>query len=357
VKELRDLLSAYEQLARAGGAGVLATVVHAEGSTYRRPGARLLALPDGGAVGVVSGGCLEPDLAEHAKAVLRSGEPRCVRYDHARPDDLVWGLGLGCAGIVDVFLERVDAARPGPLETLRAWLAARRPGAIATRISGARAGTRRTFQLGADPEGGGDLALHAAALAEAAGDGRPRRIRDAQRGDVAIEAFRPPPRLAIFGAGPDAPPLVAQAELLGWSVAVWDHRAERARAERFRGLPMVCTAPENAVAAVGVLPDTFAVVMTHHFLRDRTLLAALLSSDCRYVAVLGPRRRTEHLLREIDLAGGLPADVAERLFAPAGLDLGAEAPEEIALAIAAEIRAVAAGRRGGPLRDRKDPIH
>ena len=357
MSELRDLLSAYERLARAGEAAVLATVVHAEGSTYRRPGARLLVGPDGAAVGVVSGGCLEPDLAEHAKAVLRSGEPRRVRYDHARPDDLVWGLGLGCAGIVDVFLERVDAARPGPLATLRVWLAERRTGAIATRISGARAGARRALPLGADPEGDDELAPYDAALAEAVAGGRPRLLRDPQRGDVAIEAFRPPPRLAIFGAGPDAPPLVAQAELLGWSVAVWDHRAEHARAERFPGHTLACTAPEEAVAAVGVLPDTFAVVMTHHFLRDHTLLAALLASDCRYVAVLGPRRRTEHLLREIELADGLPADVAERLFAPAGLDLGADAPEEIALAIAAEIRAVAAGRRGGPLRDRKDPIH
>ena len=176
-------------------------------------------------------------------------------------------------------------------------------------------------------------------------------------GDVAIETFRPPPRLAIFGAGPDAPPLVAQAELLGWQVDVWDHRPEQARAERFPGHTVACTPAEDAVAAIAPTADTFAVVMTHHFLRDRTLLAALLASPCPYVAALGPRRRTEQLLREIELESGLPADTARRVFAPAGLDLGAEAPEEIALAIAAEIRAAASGRRGGPLGDRKEPIH
>jgi xanthine/CO dehydrogenase XdhC/CoxF family maturation factor len=134
VKELRDLLSAWARLTRLGEAAVLASVVHTEGSTYRRAGARLLIGSDGSVVGVVSGGCLEPDLVEHARAVLRSGEPRRLRYDHARPDDLVWGLGLGCAGILEVFLERIDAAHPGPLQTLQAWLDARHTGAIATRV-------------------------------------------------------------------------------------------------------------------------------------------------------------------------------------------------------------------------------
>ena len=356
MRELRDLLAAWRRLADAGGAAVLATVIHTEGSTYRRAGARLLVAADGSAIGVVSGGCLEPDLVEHAQAVLRSGEARRLRYDHARPDDLVWGLGLGCAGIVELFLERVDAAHPGPLETLRGWLDARTSGAIATRIGGPDTARRRTLCTGAAPEGDAALCAHDAALADALASGRPRLLRDSA-GDVAIETFRPPPRLAIFGAGPDAPPLVAQAELLGWQVDVWDHRPEQARAERFPGHTVACTPAEDAVAAIAPTADTFAVVMTHHFLRDRTLLAALLASPCPYVAALGPRRRTEQLLREIELESGLPADTARRVFAPAGLDLGAEAPEEIALAIAAEIRAAASGRRGGPLGDRKEPIH
>jgi xanthine/CO dehydrogenase XdhC/CoxF family maturation factor len=357
MRELRDLLAAWRRLADAGDAAVLATVIHTEGSTYRRAGARLLVGRDGTAIGVVSGGCLEPDLVEHARAVLSTGDARRLRYDHARPDDLVWGLGLGCAGVVELFLERVDAAHPGPLETLRAWLDARSAGAIATRVGGPEPARRRTLRAGAAPSGDPTLAAHDAALAEALASGRPRLVPDAAAGDVAIEAFRPPPRLAIFGAGPDAPPLVAQAELLGWHVDVWDHRPEYARPGRFRAHTVVCTPAEDAVAAVAPTADTFAVVMTHHFLRDRTLLAALLASPCPYVAALGPRRRTEQLLREIDLEGGLPADAARRVFAPAGLDLGAEAPEEIALAIAAEIRAVASGRRGGPLGERKDPIH
>jgi xanthine/CO dehydrogenase XdhC/CoxF family maturation factor len=356
MRELRDLLAAFRRIADEGEAAVLATVIHTEGSTYRRAGARLLVAGDGSAIGVVSGGCLEPDLVEHARTVLRTGEPRRVRYDHARPDDLVWGLGLGCAGIVELFLERVDAAHPGPLETLRGWLDARSAGSIATRIGGPGAARRRTLRPGAAPEGDAALAAHDAALGEALASGRPRLVRDAA-GDVAIEVFRPPPRLAIFGAGPDAPPLVAQAELLGWQVDVWDHRPEQARAGRFPAHTVACTPAEDAVAALAPTADTYAVVMTHHYLRDRTLLAALLASPCPYVAALGPRRRTEQLLREIELERGLPEDAARRVFAPAGIDLGAEAPEEIALAIVAEIRAAASGRRGGPLGDRKEPIH
>lgn len=356
MKELRDLLLAHAHLTNAGEAAVLATVIHTEGSTYRRPGARLLVASDDSVVGVVSGGCLEPDLVEHARAVLHSGEPRRLRYDHTRPDDLIWGLGVGCAGILEVFVERIDAAHPGPLQILRTWLDERHRGAIATRVAGSRVGSRRALRLRAVPAGDALLRVHDDALSVALASGRPRLIRDAQ-GDVAIEVFQPPTRLALFGAGPDAPPLVAQAVLLGWEVVVWDHRPTMTASERFDGHTVSCTAPEDAVATLSVTADTFAVVMTHHFLRDRTLLSALLASPCRYVAVLGSRQRTEQILRELALDGELPADADRRLFAPAGLDLGAEAPEEIALAIAAEIRAVASGRRGGPLCERKDPIH
>jgi xanthine dehydrogenase accessory factor len=356
MRDLRDVLARYEAIAAAGGVAALATLIHAEGSTYRRPGARLLIAPDDVAVGLVSGGCLEADIIERAQSVLAGGPPLRLRYDHSRPDDVVWGHGLGCAGVVEVFVERVNARSAGPLQILSHWLAERRSGAIATRVSGARAGARRVLGVGTAPRGDAALTTHDPALSEALASGHPALLRDPD-GDVAVEVFRPPPELALFGVGPDALPLVAQAELLGWDVRLWDERPHYARPDRLPGRSIVCCPADTAADELGIGPGSFCVVMTHHYLRDRRVLPGLLATGCPYVAVLGPRRRTEQLLSDLRLDGALPDDALERVFGPAGLDLGADSPEEIALSIAAEIRAVAAGRQGGPLRERKAPIH
>jgi xanthine/CO dehydrogenase XdhC/CoxF family maturation factor len=357
MRELREILAAYGRLSAAGESGVLASVVAVEGSTYRRPGARTLMLPDESAIGLVSGGCLEGDLLERARSVRESGAPALVHYDFRGEEDLVWGLGLGCAGAVDVFLERVDAGHPGPLGWLGAWVAGRRAGAIATLLEGPRAGARRARAEGGRAEGpladpALDLALEAA-LAEH----RPQRIASAA-GAVAIEAFAPPLRLALFGAGPDAAPVAALAVSLGWHVVVLEPRAVFARPERFPGAEVVHVEVEQAVARAALGAADFAVVMTHHYLHDRALLGALLAGPARYVAVLGPKQRSEDLLSDLAAAGARIGDEERaRLFGPAGLDLGADSPEEIALAIVAEVQAVAAGRSGGPLRARKGPIH
>ena len=353
MKELRDILAAYDRLSAAGASGVLASVVAVEGSTYRRPGARTLILPDETAIGLVSGGCLEGDLLERARAVRASGRATLVHYDFRGEDDLIWGLGLGCAGAVDVLLERVDAARPGPLAWLGAWLRERRRGAIATLLDGPRAGERRALAEGGAPEG----PLVAAAVDTALADGRARRSASAA-GDVAIERFEPPLRIALFGAGPDAVPVARLAAELGWDVVVLDQRPAFARAERFPDARVLHAEVEHAVARAGLDASDFALLMTHHYLHDRVLLAELLRSPVRYIALLGPKQRSEDLLAELAAAGRRVGDEERaRLFGPAGLDLGADSPESIALAIVAEIQAVAAGRSGGALRDRKGPIH
>ena len=136
VRELRDILGAFQMLRKSGEAGVLASAVHTEGSTYRRSGARMLVLPDDRVIGLISGGCLEGDLLEHARSVRESGEPRIVRYDMRPEEDIIWGLGLGCAGVVDVLLERVDGEAPGPLDLLAECIRERKPGVIATALAG-----------------------------------------------------------------------------------------------------------------------------------------------------------------------------------------------------------------------------
>lgn len=358
MRELRDILAAYRRLAARGEAGVLASVAHVEGSTYRRAGARMLVLPDDTMVGLISGGCLEGDLLEHARRVRETGVPALVQYDHRGEDDIVWGLGLGCAGAVDVWLERVDAQNPGPLAWLGAWNDARENGAIALAISGARAGQRRA--LGAKSGLAGPLGNTEidAALRECLTTGAGRRFAAGPGQQAVIEVARAPLRLALFGAGPDALPLARIARELGWDVAVMDHRAAYALAERFPGAEVRHAEVSRAVERAEVDARTHAVVMTHNYLHDRAILGALLATPAAYIAVLGPKQRTQDLLAEIAKDGaGVSEEDRARVFGPAGLDLGADAPEEIALAICAEVQAFASGRSGGWLRERKGPIH
>jgi xanthine/CO dehydrogenase XdhC/CoxF family maturation factor len=358
VKELRDILDVYTRLAQRGEAGVLTSVAHVAGSTYRRPGARMLVLPDETMVGLISGGCLEGDLLDHARRVRETGVPTLVQYDHRGEDDIVWGLGLGCAGAVDVWLERVDRAHPGPLAWLGAWSRARESGAIATALTGPRAGERRA--LTARGELSGSLAAPEidAALRECLAAKTGRRLGVAQGHQIQIEVAGAPLRLALFGAGPDAIPLARIAREIGWDVAVLDHRAAYALAERFPGADVRHVEVARAVEVAAVDARTHAVVMTHNYLHDRVILGALLATAAPYLAVLGPKQRTQDLLGEIAGEGReLSDEDRARVFGPAGLDVGADAPEEIALSICAEVQAFASGRTGGALRERKGPIH
>jgi len=380
---LREILAAFAGLCDAGEAGVLASVVRVGGSTYRRPGARMLVLPGGESLGLISGGCLEGDLLEHARDVGESGRPRLLHYDSSDAGDEIWGLGLGCAGAVDVWLERVSAERPGPLGWLADWTARRCGGAIATALGGPQLGARRALEAGGALQGA--LAGQDAALARALAEGRGGVSRnDGARDAIArggapgavprageiesdalwIEIARPPLRLVVFGAGPDAAPLLRMARELGWDALVADHRAAFAKPERFPGAEVLHCEAARAVRAARVCAETHCVVMTHHYPSDRTLLRDLLRSEAPYIAALGPKQRTEQLLAELrdeeprDEERAEPGGAMQaRLFAPAGLDIGADSPEQIALAIAAEVQAVAAGRSGGWLRERSGPIH
>ena len=354
--DLRAILTAFDAL-RPGDVAVLGSVVRAEGSTYRRPGARMLVRPDDTIVGLVGGGCLEGDLLAHAVEVRISGQPRLVRYDTTREEDLVWGLGLGCAGIVEVLLEPVSADRPGPLGWLRTWADARATGVFATVLDGERLAERWALHPEGRIEGPDAPEALLTALHEARADARSRRIAT-PIGDVAIEVARPPLRLVVFGAGPDAVPVVRIATELGWNVEVADPRPAYALPERFPGARVHHLPAMRAVAGVGVEADTHALVMTHHYLHDRAILGNLLASPARYIGVLGPRKRTEDLLADLAAQGvALDEESVARVHGPAGLDLGAEGPEAIAVSLVSEVLAVSEGRRGGWLRERKGPIY
>ena len=392
-----ELHSIIERIAASppGQACALATLVHVAGSSYRGVGARALALPDGDTIGLISGGCLEGDLLERAGEVLADGHARTVRYDSNAPEDAWLGLGLGCNGVVDVLLERVQATDAAPagryLPLLEQARCAGRRSALATVYHSPEAGeVGARLALVAEPAaagapaGGGPATDASAAGAAVPSEPRPHHfghlraaLREALIRDlsallsggrshsatyrvegapvqVLLELVEPPLALTVCGAGPDAEPLVTLAANLGWAPVVFDHRAAFARPERFPGADRVATgAREEFAAAVPPRAGEVAVLMTHSYPTDLAYLEQLAPRALRYIGVLGPRRRLERLLEEL----GERAPATGALYGPAGLDIGADTPAEIALSIVAEIRAVLAGRGGAPLRDRPEPIH
>jgi xanthine/CO dehydrogenase XdhC/CoxF family maturation factor len=367
VSEITDVLEAIESLSARGERMALATIVAVRGSTYRRPGARLLVPEEGAPIGNISGGCLESDVADVARIVMEEGRARLASWDLTADDDEVWGLGLGCNGAIEVFVEPADRAAE-VAGALRIALEEERPICAVTVLESDLDAVASGARLLVRPDGAtegtlGDPAVDAAATAAAAellADER-SELRSLTQGVRAfVEVLEPPLRLVICGAGHDAIPLVRAAAGVGWRSVVVDDRAGFLTHERFPEAAAFVHVerPDEVAKAAEVDARTHVVVMSHNFLRDKDYLRALLDSPARYIGMLGPAARTQRLL--IELAGeGVAIDDAdrERLHGPAGLDLGSEGPEEIAQAIVAEIIAARRGRGGGFLKDRPGPIH
>jgi xanthine dehydrogenase accessory factor len=359
-------------LRAGGGAGVLATVVRTTGSTYRRPGARMLVTGDGRSAGLISGGCLESDLRERSADVMATGHPLLVRYDSTSPDDVLWGLGLGCTGIADVLLEQVSGTQASSLlEFIEECRCMRCAGAIAspfvlTGITGEMTASRVFLREGVVLRGGGtDEPLQGAlgrACAGALAAEKSSQLTVTLPGGEAqafIEYIPPPVSLIVFGAGPDAAPLVRMAKELGWHVTVVDWREAYLSRESFPSADeLVLSRPEETRDAFAVPHGAAAVIMTHNFDNDAALVRSLLASPASYVGLLGPRAKADMLLGRLAGEGIIPTeDEIARFHSPVGLDIGAETPEEIALAILAEIQAALHKRPGTPLRTREGPIH
>lgn len=395
VSELLDVLRAIEEGRDRGEPMALATVVGVKGSTYRREGARLLVPAEGRPVGTISGGCLEGEVREVAAEVMRQDRPRLLRFDLTADDEAVWGWGLGCNGVVDVFVE--PAGRAAEMAgALRRAVDERRElvattvlgpdhdvpgdpdgrdghsagGGDGHRAGGAAGGLPEGIEPGArmlvHPGGGTEGSLgHPGLDAEAAG--LALAALDAERSGTAgvrgvrifLEVLTPPIRLLVCGAGHDARPLVRFAADLGWRVEVADDREAFLKPSRFpEAAGFVRTEPAAAATAAGVDGRTHVVVMSHNFLRDRDYLRSFLGSPAPYIGMLGPNARLVRILDSLRQEGFEPdpADL-QAVHGPAGLDLGAEGPEEVAWAITGEILAIHNGRAGGFLRDGHGPIH
>ncbi len=370
VSEISDVLAAIESLHARGERMALATIVAVRGSTYRRPGARLLVPDDGPLVGNISGGCLEGDVADVARVVMVEGTPRVVSFDLTADDDAVWGWGLGCNGAIEVFVEPADKAAE-VAGALRMALEEERPISVVTvlesSVPGVERGSRLLVRPGGVAEGSlGDAVADAAAVESAAellaADRSEVRTLAASRGEVRafVEVLEPPLRLLVCGAGHDAIPVVRAADALGWRPIVVDDRPGFLTRERFpeAGGFVHVERPEEAASAAPVDERTYVIVMSHNFLRDKAYLKSFIGSPVGYIGMLGPAARTKRLVDELrDEGAELSEDNLARIHGPAGLDLGGEGPEEIAESIAAEIIAVKRRRGAGFLRDRIGPIH
>ena len=372
MKERQNILAAAVPRLEAGKTLLLATVVQTEGSTYRKAGAKLLLEAEGWLAGSISGGCLENDLIQTAWQRTESRPAALVTYDATSENDIVWGYGMGCNGIVQTLLERiVPGAAWNPIRFMQHCVETRIAGVIATVIRGADSGLPAvgTHWYGTENGlvGGASLtdALETQIIAQVQHclTAQSSYVAVAETNGLAMEIFFEyvpvPVPLIIFGAGQDAVPLSRLACELGWHVMLADYRTELLTHERFPDadafLPL---SREIFLISLNVRQNTNVVLMTHNYLRDLEILPSLLDSPAPYIGILGPKRRSERLLSDLLQAGfAVTPSHRARIFAPVGLDIGAEGPEEIALAILAEMQAQRRRHDGGFLRQSTGPIH
>jgi xanthine dehydrogenase accessory factor len=389
-RETEDILASIKD-ARGQNQGIaLATVVRVKGSAYRREGAKMLVRDDGAMTCMLSGGCLEPEVVEVAKRVIADGQPLVTAYD--LEEDVVWGLGIGCGGSVDIRIERLEQdavmeawlgvlerAEVGVLATVLedksgsasspvgAVLRARSASSPSGAVLRARSASGRMMITESETRGSLEPSNLERKVLEAAhemmgalyprSETRTFKLEDGSRADVFLDASAPPPELVIFGAGHDAMPLNSRARDLGWRVTVVDVREAFMTLGRFPDAKLqVAHFEEFHRLEIG--PRSFIVIMNHHLERDRESLRFALESSAPYIGVLGPRERFHKLIDALADEGFKPsAAQLEKVRSPVGLGIGAESPDEVALSIMAELIAVRRGFGGGFLSGLEGRIH
>ncbi len=365
MKELQDIISAIESK-ETGEKAALATLVKVGGSTYRSPGARMLIKGNSDTIGAISGGCLEGDIFQKAEAVIESGNPCVVKYDSTSEDDMIWGLGLGCQGVAYVLIELLEENKLQEIDFIKKCFETRTYGAIARVIN---VDYETKIQLGER------LLLSGNTIINNLSDDNLLRdvLKDSQAAlqqkssilkeyqlatgkiEVFIEVIQPPLSLIIFGAGYDVLPLVDFSKQLGWHVTVADNRQREASKQRFIKADQVhLSPPEDIFKYIEITERTVGVVMSHNYLDDLEMLKLLLPLNLKYLGILGPKKRTNRIIKELQEEG---ISSNSNIYSPVGLDIGADNSEEIALSIISEIQAVISERNAGFLKNRNAPIH
>jgi xanthine dehydrogenase accessory factor len=371
MKEIKEIIKAFDKAQAEGKKTALATVVQVEGSSYRSPGARMLITEDGELTGAISGGCLEGDALRKAQLVIFQQQSMLVTYDTTDDDDAKFGIGLGCNGVIHILIEPILVGQEiHPLSLLKICQKDRSDRVLITLydLQNKRAPQIGTCLMWASGHivgtctGPEDLKSELIHRAQAVLDLGHSLIEDFPQHHqltAFIELIKAPVSLIIVGAGNDAIPLVDFAHILGWEITVIDGRAEYVTKARFpKSNKIILSKADKAVASVAWDKRTVAVLMTHNYNYDLTVLKQLLPFKIGYVGVLGPKKKMEKMLDVIrNESVHLREEVLDHVFGPIGLDIGADAPEEIALSALAEIKAVLEGKKGTFLRDKKGPIH
>ncbi len=372
MKEIKDIILAYGEAQQRGQQSALATVVHLDGSSYRRPGARMLVTEEGRMTGAISGGCLEGDALHKALLVMNQQRARLVTYDTGDEDDITLGVQLGCNGIIRILIEPIIPEKPfNPVELLKKINAKRQQAVLVTlfdadSMSRDQPGTRLLLEEDGSSVGELDDPLLKTTLLEDAGNAM--RIRQSlfkkykttsQSISAFIEYIPPAISLVIVGAGNDAQPVLGIADILGWEASVVDGRATHATAERFASACQVLVSrPEKVLERIPIDEQTVFVLMTHNYNYDLAMLRALLQTNAPYIGVLGPRNKLDLMLDEIQSGGiKLNREQLNRIYGPVGLDIGAETAGEIAVSVIAEIKGVLMGKSGQSLRLKEEVIH
>jgi len=376
---MREIINEMRRLLQEQDGGALVTITRTTGSTYRREGAKMLCRKDGSVVGSVSGGCLEGDIAELSLEVVEKNQPQVVTYDTSSENEKVWGLGLGCNGTVEVLIEPLQWWREplgrGLFDEILGRVMKGKRCAVATVLSERGKQLPSLRRIIVEPDGKTIGSLGLPALESAVSQRvlsilseqtiRPSRKVTVEQElaafEVFIDALVPPMRLLVVGGGHDAIPLVKLAHEVGMIVTLIDSRPKFATRDRFpQADEVICAQPEEVLRKVSIEGETGVILMNHNYQKDLTVLSQILTApvEFAYIGALGPRVRTEQMLDELKQQGlKIQPDKVAAIRTPVGLDIGADTPEEIALAVLAELYMVKNRRSGLPLRDKKAAIH
>lgn len=373
MQEWKEIISAYDKALAARKRSALATVVHVEGSSYRRPGARMLVDDEGMVTGAISGGCLEGDALRKSLFAISQNASKLVTYDTSDETDMSIGIQLGCEGLIQVLFEPIDADdRNNPIELMRSAVSTRQYAVMSTLFN--------LKQKSSPQMGTCSLLLSNSVMIDSAKDFQLRKqlmhdmlqalekksssfqnyqTADGQSWVAFLELLPPPITLVVVGAGNDAIPMMNFATGLGWDIRIVDGRNTHARPDRFTSACQVLVSqPEKVLDQLPMDERTVFVMMTHNYNYDKAMLKALLPSVTPYIGMLGPKKKLMRMLDEISIEGMQISDeMLQKVFGPTGLEIGAETPEEIALSIIAEIQAVINRLNGGSLKFKESVIH
>ena len=372
MKALQEIIAAYEKAIKAGQKTAIATVVQLNGSSYRRPGARMLVNDIGEMTGAISGGCLEGDALRKALLAIGQQQSKLVVYDTSDEDDVALGVQLGCAGIIHVLFEPIHPENEySTIQLFKKVVDKRNPSVLVTLFlpENKRADQPGTCLLLEHSEIVSGIVPYKILDDTIIADAKDALIKkqsafkqystENQSVTAFIEYLEPPVHLVVIGAGNDAIPMVKIAECLGWKVSVVDGRNTHATPDRFTvSCQILVSKPEKVLDQITIDDQTAFVMMTHNYNYDLAMLKALLPKMPTYIGMLGPKLKLDRMLEELQNEGmEITPEMLQKVYGPTGLEIGAETPEEIALSIIAEIKAVFSGKAGGFLKLKNDVIH